>query len=325
MRKRQLFLSAMGLVVAVLVISGIVGYGLFQPVANQQSSQQDFVIPKGQSSQVIANRLQEAGLIKNGLAFRAYLKFSQKESSLQAGSFSLSPGMTLDEITQTLTTGTEDIWITIPEGWRTEEIAESLDRQELPAFDAEVFMELAAASEGKLFPDTYLVPRQATAQTLYQLLISTFEQKVSKGLATEISQSQHDLDEALVMASLVEREAIGATDMKNVAGILWHRLEIGMPLQVDATLQYAKGYDKAEQSWWSQPLAADKTIDSPFNTYQNPGLPPRPIANPGLEAIKASLDPIETNNLYYIHDSSGKGHYAPSLEVHNQNVQQYLR
>ena len=127
------------------------------------------------------------------------------------------------------------------------------------------------------------------------------------------------------MASIVEREARGADDMQHVAGILWNRIELGMPLQADATLQYLKGYNPVEQAWWTPPLAADKSLISPYNTYLNLGLPPRPICNPGLEAIKAAAQPLSTDDLFYLHDRQGKIHYAQTLDDHNLNVDRYLR
>ena len=233
--------------------------------------------------------------------------------------------MTPQEIVEALTKGTADLWITIPEGWRREEIAESLAKQELEAFDKELFLELSAADEGKLFPDTYLVPRQADTRLLYSLLTNTFERKIILGLEDEIEASPHDFEQVLVMASILEREAQGYEDMRHVAGVLWKRLEIGMPLQADATLQYVKGYSPTQKSWWVPPTSEDKKLQSPFNTYLNPGLPPKPIANPGLEAVKAALNPVETDDLFYIHDRTGQIHFAETLDEHNANVQKYLR
>ncbi|HYD35249.1 MAG TPA: endolytic transglycosylase MltG [Vitreimonas sp.] len=316
-----------GALLAILVLAGVTGYAYtqLQPASSTPTDSTTFVIPKGQAISIIGHRLAEEGLIKNPLAFRAYVKFKGLGDKLQAGSFKLNSGMSLGEIAQQLTTGTDDLWITIPEGWRVEEIADSLDRQELGSFDKDEFLELADVSEGKLYPDTYLVSRDSTAATIYNLLTNTFEQKVVEGLADEIEASGHTLEEAIIMASIIERESSGEEDMAVVSGILWNRFEIGMPLQADATLQYVKGYDKTQQSWWVPPLAVDKELNSPFNTYKNPGLPPRPIASPGAAAIKAALDPAQTNDLFYIHDRQGQIHTARTLDEHNANVQKYLR
>lgn len=320
-------------IIGLVVLSGIVGVisvayyasTLTKPVSAATQPPQTFVIPPGQATSVIADRLAAAKLIRNPLAFRLELKRLGLETKLQAGSFKISPSMSTAEVAQSLTVGTSDVWVTILEGWRREEIAESLARQELPAFDPEEFLALTAESEGMLFPDTYLVPRQVDAEAIYDQLTTTFDQKVVKGLADEIASSPRSFEDVLVMASLIEREARDFEQMKMVSGILWNRIDDGIALNVDATLQYAKGYNQTEKSWWAVPLSADKQITSPYNTYRHAGLPPQPIANPGLDAIKAALEPTPSANYYYLHDPQGNMHYAETLEGHNQNIDRYLR
>jgi UPF0755 protein len=176
-----------------------------------------------------------------------------------------------------------------------------------------------------LFPDTYLVSKSISAEALLNHLHNTFENKVLLVLDDDINNSELSLKQILTLASLVQRESANDAEMPLIAGILFNRLDIGMPLQVDATLQYIKAYSSAEQNWWPTPTAADKNLDSPFNTYQKIGLPPSPICNPGLTAIEAVLTPQSTSAFYYIHDLSGKIHIAETLEGHNANVNQYLR
>lgn len=312
----------------VLILLGLSGalyvISWFRPANPKDETVQQFVIPKGQAINLIGTRLQEAGLIKNSLAFRLIVKKDNLSNKIQAGSFKLNPSMSLTKIAQTLTTGTQDNWVTLQEGWRKEEIAESISRQDFPAFDEQEFLELAKDAEGKLFPDTYLVPLQINAQQFYDLLTKTFERKVAS-LELDKNKVGMTSEEIIILASLVEREGRGVTDMRNVAGILLNRLEIEMALQVDATLQYANGYDQIQKTWWREPLAKDKEINSPFNTYLNAGLPPTPICNPGLDAIKAVMNPIESDNLYYLHDLSGIGHYAQTYEQHLANINKYLR
>lgn len=313
------------LLLTLFVAVGTLFLTLSQPVNPQTQETQRFVVPKGQAISIIANRLQETGLIKNSLVFQVIVKKEDLDNKIQAGSFDLSPNMSTAEIAFELTQGTNDVWVTIPEGWRREEIAESLVGQELEVFSAEEFLDFTEGQEGRLFPDTYLIPRQATANQIAILLGQTFERKVVIGLADEIASSDYDFDEALVMASIVEREARGETELPVVAGILWNRVELGMPLQADATLQFIKGYNAVEDSWWVPPTAADKTLNSVYNTYKYPGLPPNPIANPGLQAIRAALQPTATDYLYYLHDRTGEIHYARTLDEHNVNVSTYLR
>jgi UPF0755 protein len=321
---KRFMLLGIGFVAIVLFALGVWFMSMFRPVAAGEAETVSFVVPKGQAVTIIGNRLAEAGLIRNPLAFRIVVKERGLTNKLQAGTFEIDASMTPGEIAQKMTQGTNDLWVTIPEGWRREEIAESLAEQ-LPEFDAEEFLSLSAGDEGKLFPDTYLVARESTAQTLYSILTNTFESKILNGLADDIDAAEHEFDDVLIMASIVEREARGYEEMRHVAGILWNRIELGMPLQADATLQYVKGYNKQTKAWWEPPLAADKQLDSPFNTYKNPGLPPRPISNPGYDAIRATLNPVETDDVFYLHDRDGGIHYAESLEEHNANVQRYLR
>jgi UPF0755 protein len=307
------------------IAAGTLLLSLAQPVNPQTQETQRFIIPKGQAVAAIADRLQEAGLVKNALVFRIIVKKENLGNQIQAGSFDLSPNMSAAEIARELTQGTNDLWITIPEGWRREEIAQSLAQQELPEFSEQQFLASTAGREGRLFPDTYLVSREATAEQIARLLEQTFERKVVTELADEIETSAYDFDDALVMASIIEREARGADELRIIAGILWNRVEIGMALNADATLQYIKGYSRTENSWWVPPLAADKQLNSAYNTYLHAGLPPQPISNPGVQAIEAALNPASTGYFYYLHDMTGQVHYAETLEQHNANVQTYLR
>lgn len=326
MSKKLLGLVSLFLVGLVIFTAGA-AWWFVQPVApaGVGIAQQTFIVAKGQGAAAIAYNLTAANLIKHPLAFRVVAKLTGLETQFQAGSYEIAPTMSVSEIVQLLTDGAEDLWVTIPEGWRAEEIAESLAAHELPFFDQTAFLALAKTDEGKLFPDTYLIPKEFTTEQIHALLTNTFDERMNESLVEEVANTQHDLDEALVMASLVEREARGAEEMRHVAGILWHRIEIGMPLQVDATLQYVQGYSKSEESWWPQPSIATKQTQSPFNTYLNPGLPPKPIANPGLDALRAALDPQPTEDLYYLHARNGEIYYAETLDEHNANVQRYLR
>lgn len=307
-----------------LITPLMVFYTLSQPVSTQTETIR-FVIPKGQAISIIGSRLEESGLIKNAFVFRLIVSFTNLAPAIQAGSFDIAPNLTTYEVAKQLTTGTQDTWITILEGWRTEEIAESLAQQDLDSFDQEEFLELAKDSEGMLFPDTYLVPREMSTENIHSMLVNTFERKIVQGLSEEISESNRDFEDVLIMASLVEREARSYEQMRQVAGILWNRIDLGMALQVDATLQYVAGYNTQEQTWWAPPTAAQKQLESSFNTYLHPGLPPQPIANPGFDAIKATLLPLESDDLFYIHANDGSIYTAETLEQHNANINKYLR
>lgn len=323
MRKSTLFWFFVFFMIVLLGSAAVGGYALLQPVSAVEE-EVTFIIPKGQSITVIGERLAEAGLIRHPLVFKFVVLQQDLAGKIQAGSFSLSPSLSPIELAHRLTEGTEDVWITLLEGWRAEEMAEYLAaKEELVAFDADAFLQDAATHPGKLYPDTYLIPREMQAEAIVSLLVNTFESKVTARVGTAVEESSRDFDDVLIMASIVQREARDYEQMRHVAGILWNRLDIGMALQVDATLQYVKGVSGA---WWPNPTAADKSLVSPFNTYLHAGLPPRPISNPGIEAIQATLLHLDSSELFYIHDpKTGKMYYAKTYEEHVANINKYLR
>lgn len=310
------------LLILSLLVGGVGAFWVsqqLQPVtySTDELPDQKFIIKKGESVTSIANRLQETGLIKNARVFSYMVRIYKLTPQIQAGTFTVSPSQTPKVIAETFTKGTEDLWVTFLEGWRVEEYADYLAAQEdLTNFDKENFLFLAKPLEGTLYPDTYLIPKEMDEEVIISLLTNTFETKT-----TDLTID----DETLVLASLVQREAKEYEDMRRVAGILKNRTEIGMPLQVDATLQYAKGYDAQKDMWWAPPLAADKSIVSAFNTYMNKGLPPSPICNPGLDALEATLDPLQSDDLFYLHANDGNMYYAETLDGHNDNINRYLR
>ena len=307
----------------ILLISALIGiifigwYLTNTGPVSQSKNLQVFVIPKGQPTRTILKRLQAEGIIKSAPAAEIYLFLTKQRGLFQAGSFKLSPAMPIPEITQVLKTGTLDVWITIPEGWRAEQIAGELIKQGLLENSSpDELNQLFRQSEGRLFPDTYLFAKDSSAEQIIEKMTNNFEEKTS---AFGLQPS------SLVLASLVEREAKHDADRPLVASVLKNRLKIGMALQVDATLQYAKASAAENNNWWGLVSPSDKNINSPYNTYKFPGLPPGPIANPGIEAIEAVLNPAKTDYLYYVSEPDGTTHYARTLEEHNTNIAKYLR
>ncbi len=320
-----------------VAVAALFYFGLQQlkPVASDQSKKVSFTVAKGSDAGEIADQLQAKGLIRNSTVFQLYAWKNNLDSKILAGSFTISPGMSVQQIALELTSEPTSVRVTIKEGLRREEIADFLSQQELNAFKKDEFLTLSKGKEGYLFPDTYIFSKEETAQAIYNELTKTFDTKVTQGLSDEIAQSGHSAKDIVIMASLIQREARGpqatATnpdpiEMKIISGILWKRIELGIPLGVDATLQYLKGYDSVNNTWWSTVGLTDlKTSNSGFNTYKSLGLPPSPISNPGLFAFQAAASPTRTNYLFYLHDNQGKVHYAKTLEEHNQNVNTYLR
>lgn len=278
-------------------------------------------IKRGESVRSIAERLQKQGLIRSAVAFFLLARFGGTANDIQAGDFRLTPAMDLYTVSNTLTHGTLDIWITIPEGWRNEEIALKL-AQELAIPEAEF---LKVAHEGYMFPDTYFIPKDATVGAMTTVFFDNFKKKVTEEIVAKAKKKDLSLEELIIIASLVERETKFFQDRPLVASVLLNRLKIGMKLDVDATVQYALGYQPHQKSWWKKNLTQeDLEIDSPYNTYKYPSLPPTPIANPGLAAIKAVVEAPETDYLYYLSDKTGKIHFAKTIEEHNENIKKYL-
>lgn len=304
----------------------------------------DFAIERGQGAKEIASNLERAGIISNDLFFNYYLWRDTSANLLQAGEYALSPSMTIPKIARKLKTGEvkEDLGVkvTIPEGYTTLQIESALIAAGLAVSESE-FVEAAGISaplaheifglsflrdvpsratlDGFLFPDTYFFDKNAELNDIVGRMLANFNGKVPEPSRVKIKARRKNLYETVILASLIEREVQTSGDMSLVAGVLWKRMEIGMPLQVDATLAYLTGKKTGEIT------NDDKLIDSPYNTYKHRGLPPRPIANPGLNAIQAAIDPQESEYLYYLSTPQGDTIFSKTLEEHNENREKYLK
>lgn len=274
---------------------------------------QNFVIEKGTSANLIGQNLQKEGLIKSPIALKIYLKISGLSSSLQKGEFRLSPSMNLFQIVDALQKSPIEVWTTIPEGLRHEEIAlrfaQNLNKNE--EFVDE-FISLSKSKEGYLFPDTYLFSKEVSAKVVVDKMLSNFESK-TKNLNLTYDQ--------IILSSLLERETKTDLERPIVAGIILNRLNNNWPLQIDASVQYGIGNSK---NWWPILSLEDLNSSSPYNTYKLTGYPPTPIANAGLSSLKATTNPESSDYFFYIHDPSGQIHYAKTLGEHNANIKKYL-
>jgi UPF0755 protein len=288
------------------------------PVNPKDTAQKFFVIPKGTAVRIVGNELKEQGLIRDPVVFFIYVKKNNLDHGIQAGAYKLSPSMNLTQIMDTIRHGTVDIWITLPEGLRAEEIAQIL-KAEIPSYQ-ESWVEALKAQEGYLFPDTYLIPKDADIDSIISILKNNFYKKIEE---RGIMRTDPQLSRIVTMASLIEREAITDEEKPMIASVMTNRLSDGIALDIDATLQYAKGKGQ-NGKWWNVPTSEDKKIPSLYNTYMNPGLPVGPISNPGIEAIVAAKNPARSGYYYYIHDPKGVVHFATTLEEHNKNIEKYL-
>lgn len=329
MIKPKLLVFAILFLVLILTPVGLNQYYQYQLQAPAKEEKDIiFIIDPGESVTAIAKNLKEANLIKNAFAFRLLVTQMGIGKNIQAGDFRLSPHMSSKEIAELLTHGAIDIWVTLPEGLRKEEQADKIEAKlKFGAnkdyhFDKKEFIKLA--EEGYMYPDTYLIAKDAYAKDVVARLKQTFDEKTAQIIKAKTNKDLTD-EEVIVLASLIEREAKTNQEKPVIAGILMNRLNNGIALQVDATVQYSKGYDSANNSWWPQVTVDDyRNVRSPYNTYLSPGLPPTPISNPGLEAIRAATEPADTSYLYYLHDKSGKIHYAETIDEHNKNIKEHL-
>lgn len=305
------------ILLVVIVFLGFIWWNVgTRAVNSEDKSERVFVVEKGAGVRAIANKLKKQGLINDPVVFFLYVKKNGVDKNIQAGDYKLSPSMDLKKITDTLSHGTLDIWTTVPEGMRAEQIADILQEQ-IPTYEASWREELNA-QEGYLFPDTYLIPRDATIDSIISIFKNNFDKKVSDA---DLS-ARTDLAKIIIIASMVEREALRDEEKPLIASVINNRLRQGMALDIDATLQYARG--KVGSKWWTVPTPADRQIDSLYNTYKYAGLPPGPISNPGIEAIKAAANPATSNYFFYIHDIKGNVHFAKTFEEHQRNINKYL-
>lgn len=324
--KKKTFLSRLVILFFVLVVGAWVAWlwwnDSIAAVDPKDTIPVIFVVERGDGVKAIAANLYQKNLIRSSTGFYLLVKLLGIETDLQAGDFRLSRSMDAKSIATELTHGILDIWVTTLEGWRSEEVASKLSK-DLDVPEQEI---LKYAVEGRMFPDTYLIPRDATPTAIVQLFTDNFEKKFTDQMREDIKKSGLTMNQVITLASIVEREGKTDQDRPVIAGILIKRLKNDWPLQVDATLQYALGYQVTEKSWWKKYLTdADKKIQSPYNTYARPGLPPGPIGNPGLAAIKAVIYPTETEYWYYLHDEAGGVHYGKTLDEHNENIANFLQ
>lgn len=298
-----------------------------------------FQIKPGESTFAITTRLESEGLISSAAALRDYLVYSGLDTTLQAGQFELSPRMTAVEIAWALQDATpHEISFRILPGWRLEEIAAAIPTSGLE-FSAREFLAMAynppqlsplqgqlpqgVSLEGFLFPDSYRLLRKTSLEDFLKTLLADFQIKVDELMLEGFQRQGLTLYEAVTLASIVQREAVVPDEMPLIASVFLNRLRAGMKLDADPTVQYAIGFDKKSGSWWKNPLSLeDLKVNSPYNTYANTGLPPGPIANPGLGALSAVAFPSESAYYYFRSacDGSGRHNFAETFEQHQQNA-----
>ena len=291
----------------------------------------DVVIAPGTTFSGIARQLAAEGVVAHPLAFRLLARFRRDDASVKAGEFRFTPHETSDEILRRLIEGGAQVasWLTIPEGYTAREIAGSLASERFGSADAfshEFFAtaitidgERTRNLEGYLFPDTYLIPNQTTPAGVARIMTDEFRRQIPVDAAQIARRLGYSISQVVTVASLVEREAKADDERPLMAGVYYNRLRRGMPLQVDATIEYVFPEHKTVIT------RADLAIRSPYNTYLNPGLPPTPIANPGRPSLEAAFHPQASPFLYYVYRGNGRHAFAKTLAEHEANVARYLR
>src|SRR3989338_3003601 len=320
-----------------IIFSGLLTGGYFfilnqinTPVSGQ-FKEQSFVIEKGESLKEIGEHLEKEGLINQDYWFKFYVLGKGWAGRLQAGEYVLSPSMSILEIAENLAGGktVSDISITIPEGFTLKQIDSRLtqvgliDKGGLLNFNQKEFLILNSQFsisnlEGFLFPDTYKFRKDNSLEEIIRKILNNFDKKLSEDLRAEIQKQRKNIFEIITLASIVQNEAMTNEEMPVIAGVFSNRLTIGLPLQSDATINYITGKNLR------QPSIKDTEVNSLYNTYLHKGLPPGPISNPGLDAIKAAIYPQKTDYFYFLHPLNGPTVFSKTLKEHNSNKAKYL-
>lgn len=317
----------------VLILLSVLTLSIFATVVVYESvtkpaltqEQTTFVVEKGMSVKSIAEKAKLENIVQSEFVLYTLLTVFHDPTNIHAGRYIITYNDDVYSVAEKLASKKVEqdlVSITIPEGVRLATIAE-IGSKNLKNFDPEDYLTKTKELEGYLFPETYFVPESFTAEDLVTLQRNTYEEKISP-LRAQIEASNFSEYEVLILASIIEREANDEESMKTVSGILQNRLEIGMALQADATIDYVidSPLNELPEGTLAKKL---REIDSPYNTYLNRGLTPTPIGNPGLMAIKAVLEPTESDYFYYITDNEGEFHYSKTLAEHNRNISNYLR
>ncbi len=277
-------------------------------------------VKDGESLNSISSGLESSRIIRNAEIFLLLAKLSGRDRTIASGEYLFDQPITSTDVLERLSTGdhgVREMSVTIPEGFDRADIAKKF-ASVLPEFNASEFLSLSKDDEGYLFPDTYRFYQNADAVAVYAAMRRNFDARAA-GLREEVETSRKPFADIVTLASIVEKEVSGDEDRKIVAGIFMKRLRLGMPLQADATLAYLNGKTSSELT------GEDLDFDSPYNTYAHKGLPPTPIASPGIEAMRAVIDAADSSYLYYLSGKDGATHYARTFEEHKLNKERYLR
>ena len=341
-KKRSVFVMLVACAgIALVAMIGIASIGYWYAGAQIEkpipfTEKKVFVVAKGESVQKIAENLEQQKMISRGFYFWLYIWKSDLSRSLQAGTYAIEGSRSVKDIADMIARGDvmrDTISVTIPEGFTIADVDARFREAGLLKNETRRFADptvgefqekysfltdapVNASLEGYLFPDTYEFEKDVSLMAATERMLHNFEEKIAPARLLMQGQ-QKSVWEIVIMASIIEKEVITHEDMKTVSGVLWKRIAIGMPLQVDATVIYATGRKDITR--------ADLAIDSPYNTYLYKGLPKGPIANPGTNAIIAAIQPTASDYLFYLSKPNKETVFSRTLQEHNAAVAKYLR
>jgi UPF0755 protein len=326
------FLAFGGIVLVALCVAaaGSLWYAIYGDRSHPAVSTQ-VVIARGSTFADVARELQSAGVVSNVTTFRILARVRGQEAAVRAGEYRFPSRLSQSNVLEALVTGGAQVatWVTIPEGFTAEQIAGRLQKDGVGSAESfqRGFMTQRLVVdgtrtrnlEGFLFPSTYLVPLGASSQQAAAPMIAQFFKELPRDANSRARALHVTVPQAVTVASLVEREAKSEIDRPKIAEVIYNRLQLRMPLQVDASIEYALPEHKSELS------LRDLQIDSPYNTYTHVGLPPTPIANPGRPSLEAAFHPSKGDDLYYVYCGSGRHVFAKTLAQHQANVARCLQ
>lgn len=329
---------------AALLLIAVAGFGaafvwrqIYVPLDKNSADYKNFSVKKGDGVKEIAQKLEEEKIIRSAFWFEIDIWRKNQGSDLQAGEYSLSSGLSISQVGELITGGKiipNEVSVTLPEGFNLRQIRQRMFESNLTEsmylgeekvgnyqlqykFLADVPVD--SSLEGFLFPDTYRFKFDVSSGEIVKRFLENFDKKLTPALREEISRQGKNLYQVLIMASIVQAEALNEEEMPMISGIFWNRLNIGMKLQSDATVNYVTGKSSR------QPSYEDLETASSFNTYLHEGLPPAPICNPGIVAIKAAIYPATSDYYYFLHPVGFSAVYSKTAEEHGRNVSKYLK
>ncbi len=315
----------------ILLLPLVLGLFIFNPFSapSKNKTVLTFVVPEDFGESLVIEDLKEKGFIKSFWATDFVLTIKGKHEKISSGGYYLSKNMNVFELVDKITGPVDLKWFSFAEGIRKEQIGERLQHafgwsnEELDKWNTVYTAMKYDYLEGVYFPDTYLIPATEDGLDIAKRMIINFNEKTAPYLEG-FAKKDVLWTTGLKIASLIQREAAGKEDMGIISGVIWNRLLKGQRLEIDATIQYAKG--KVGDKWWSVVTGSDiRNTDSLYNTYKHNGLPPHPITNPGLDAIEAALNPEETDCFYYLHDPLQNIHCSVTYQEHLENIEKYLK